>query len=188
MEAVQWRFVVLIPIILGVASLFLVVLGTILVIASRKPNTFQIQRSAWIKASPDKVFTLINSFYRWQEWSPWENIDSNLQRTYEGPEAGKGAIYGWAGNKNVGTGRMEILHSRPDSRIVIDLQFIKPFAAHNTAEFTLEQIDNGTQVQWTMTGANPFMMKVMGLFINMDKMIGKNFEDGLAKMKLLAEG
>jgi uncharacterized protein YndB with AHSA1/START domain len=171
-------------IVIGVVVLAVVV---VLVVAATKPDTFRIQREETIQAPPERVFPLINDFHRWLAWSPWEKMDPNLKRTYSGPEAGPGAVYEWDGNKKVGQGRMEIKESVPPSRVLIQLDFIKPFSANNTAEFTLDRRGDGTHVTWAMTGRQPFMFKVMKVFINMDRIVGKDFEAGLANLRAQAE-
>jgi uncharacterized protein YndB with AHSA1/START domain len=170
-------------ILIGLGALVLVVL----VAAAMKPNTFRVQRSTTIPAPPEKVFAYINDFHRWPAWSPWEKIDPNLHRTYSGAEAGKGAAYAWEGNKKVGQGRMEITDATPPSRVAIQLDFLKPFEAHNQVAFALEPRDGGTHVTWTMDGTQPFLFKVMTLFMSIDKMVGKDFEKGLADLKKAAE-
>lgn len=149
-------------------------------------KTFRVERSIDIAAPAEKVAPLIEDFHAWRSWSPYENRDPNMQRSYGAIARGKGATYGWEGNKNVGAGKMEILQANP-SRIVIDLQFLKPFKAHNQAEFTLQPNGNTTRVSWAMTGPSSLMMRVMGLFMNMDKMIGRDFEAGLANLKAVTE-
>jgi uncharacterized protein YndB with AHSA1/START domain len=171
-------------VIVGVVALVVV---AILIFAATKPDTFRIQRSTTIQAPPEKVFPLINDFRSWQSWSPWEKIDPNLKRTFAGPAEGQGAVYEWEGNKKVGQGRMEITESSPPSRLAIKLDFIKPFEAHNAVEFTTARRGDSTDVTWAMQGSQPFMLKVMCLFMSMDKMVGKDFEKGLANLKALAE-
>jgi len=171
----------------GLVSLIVLAIIVVLVIAATKPDAFRIQRSATMNAAPEKVFPLINDFHQWIGWSPWEKLDPALKRTYSGNASGKGSIYEWVGNKKVGQGRMEITESTPSSRILIKLDFIKPFSANNTTEFALNGQGSSTNVSWTMTGSQPFMFKVMSIFMNMDKMIGKDFEAGLASMKDIAE-
>jgi uncharacterized protein YndB with AHSA1/START domain len=163
------------------------VITAALIYAATKPNTFRVQRTVNIKASPDKVFEFVNDFHTWAAWSPWEKKDLAMKKTHSGPAQGKGAVLEWDGNKDVGTGRMEVLESVPASQIRIKLDFLKPFEAHNQAEFTLTPKDGSTNVTWAMYGPQPFMMKVMDLVMNMDKMVGKDFEDGLANLKALAE-
>lgn len=171
----------LVAIILG-----LVVLA-ILAIAVSKPSHFMLKRSADIAAAPETIFGLINDFRRWQDWSPWEKLDPELKRTMSGAEAGEGAIYEWSGNKKVGQGRMEITDISAPTEIVIKLDFLKPFEAHNVAEFTIEPQGGGSRVTWSMHGPNPFMAKLMQVFMNFDKMVGKDFEKGLANLKAIAE-
>ena len=163
------------------------VITAALIYAATKPNTFRVQRTVNIKASPDKVFEFVNDFHTWAAWSPWEKKDLAMKKTHSGPAQGKGAVLEWDGNKDVGTGRMEVLESLPASQIRIKLDFLKPFEAQNQAEFTLIPKDGSTEVTWAMYGPQPFMMKVMDLVMNMDKMVGKDFEDGLANLKALAE-
>jgi hypothetical protein len=177
----------LLEILLGVFGLLVIVVAMVLIYAATRPDTFRIERSATMQAPPDKVFPLINDFHNWANWSPWDKIDPALKRTYSGAASGKGAIYEWEGNKQVGQGRMEILDAPAPAKVQIQLDFLKPFEAHNTAEFTLAADGGGTNVTWAMYGRQPFMFKVMSLVMSMDKMIGKDFEKGLASMKELAE-
>jgi uncharacterized protein YndB with AHSA1/START domain len=170
-------------VLIGIAVL---IVG-LLAYAATRPDSFRLQRSATIKAPPEKIFALINSFKSRGLWSPWENVDPTLKRSYSGAEAGKGAIYAWEGNSKVGSGRMEILDSAPSSKILIKLDFLKPFEAHNTAEFTLEAKDGATQVSWAMYGPNPYIGKLMQIFFSMDRMVGGQFEQGLANLKAAAE-
>ena len=171
--------------ILGVV--FLIVLGFLSYALSR-PDTFKIQRSTEINAAPEVIFPLINDLHAWEAWSPWEKLDPALKRKHSGAAMGKGAVYEWEGNSKVGQGRMEIIESQPSSLVTIKLNFIRPFSAENNAEFSLDDHrGSATHVTWSMTGRNPTTMKIMGLFINMDKLIGKDFEAGLADMKAAAE-
>jgi hypothetical protein len=165
-----------------IVAAVLVVLG----LALMKPNDFRVERAITIKAPPDKIVPLIENFHAWTAWSPWEKRDPNLKRTYGGPPKGKGATYAWEGNKNVGSGAMEVLESGPQ-KVRIKLDFLKPFEGHNTAEFTLVPAGDTTNLTWAMYGPNVFMGKVMQVFMDMDKMIGKDFEAGLADMKAAAE-
>lgn len=171
--------IIIVTVILLVVSLLLY--------AATKPNTFRLQRSTTINAPADKVFPFINDFHQWPLWSPWEKMDPDMKRTHSGAFQGKGAVYEWDGNKQVGTGRMEVLTSIPASKIVIKLDFFKPFEAHNTAEFTLESRGSSTTVAWAMYGPQPFMMKAMGLFCSPERMVGPQFETGLANLKTIAE-
>lgn len=177
----------MLEIIAIIAVVLAVAIAVILILAAAKPDRFSVRRAAMVKAPPDKIFSLINDFHRWGSWSPWENRDPAMKRIYSGAESGKGALYAWDGNKNVGSGRMEILDASSPSKIVIKLDFFKPFEAHNTAEFTMQPQGGATEVIWVMHGPAPFMSKVMQVFMNMDNMIGKDFEIGLANLKTLAE-
>ena len=166
---------------------FAIALAVVLLLAAMKPDTFRVERSASIKAPPEKIFPLIDDFHRWPAWSPWEKKDPAMKRTHSGAPAGKGAVYAWDGNKDVGKGRMEILESNPASKVAIKLDFIEPFEGHNTATFTLKPEGGATNVTWVMDGPAPFISKLMQVFMNFDKMIGKDFEEGLANMKAAAE-
>ncbi len=170
-----------------IAVILAIAIAVVLVLALTKPNTFAVQRAISIKAPADKIFALINDFHQWATWSPYENKDPAMKRTYSGAESGKGAVYGWDGNNNVGSGRMEILDTSAPSKIVIKLDFFKPFEGHNTAEFTMLPQGDGTNLTWVMRGPAVFVSKVMQVFMNLDKMIGKDFEVGLANLKKLTE-
>ena len=170
-----------------IVVVLVVVVAAILGYAATRPDTFTVQRATSIKAPPDKIFPLIDDFHRWPVWSPWEKMDPDMKRTYSGAAAGKGAAYAWQGNSKVGEGRMEILDDPPPSKVVIKLDFIKPFEGHNTATFLLVPKGDVTDVTWTMDGPSPFVAKLMGVFMNMDKMIGNDFEAGLANLKAAAE-
>lgn len=173
--------------IIGIVTVVLVVaVAAVLVYAATKPDTFRVTRSTSIEAPPEKVFALINDFRSWGVWSPYEKLDPNLKRTYEGPASGKGAVYSWEGNK-AGAGRMEILDAPAPLRVTIKLDFTKPFQAHNTAEFTMVPQGDTTNVTWAMFGPNVFIGKVMSTFMSIDKMVGKDFEAGLANLKTAAE-
>ena len=167
--------------------IIVVLIAAVLIFAATKPDTFRVQRSASIKAPPEKIFSLINDLHSWGVWSPWEKKDPAMKRTHSGAASGKGAVYEWDGNKEVGKGRMEITESSPSSKIAIKLDFIKPFEGHSTAEFTLEAKGDTTNVAWAMHGPSPYIAKVMGIFCNMDRMIGTDFEAGLANLKAVAE-
>jgi len=165
----------------------LVVIAGILIYASTRPDSFRVQRSASIKAAPAKIFPLIDDLKAWTGWSPYEKKDPAMKRSFGPITAGKGATYEWEGNKNVGQGRMEILEVTQPSKVLIKLDFLKPFEAHNMAEFTLEPKGDTTQATWAIYGPSAFVTKVMGLFFDMDTMIGKDFEAGLADLKTAAE-
>jgi len=171
--------------IIGIAVVVLV--AGILIYAATRPDTFGIERSATIKASPEKIFAHVNELKAWTAWSPWEKIDPALKRTYSGPQSGKGAAYAWEGNKDVGVGRMEIAESVAPSKITMKLDFLKPFEAHNTAEFTFVRQGDATTVTWAMSGPSPYLSKLMGLVFNMDRMVGGQFETGLANLKSITE-
>ena len=170
-----------------IAIAIVLLIAGMLIFAATRPDTFRVQRSTSIKAPPAKIFSYINEFDRWAAWSPYEKLDPAMKRTRSGPAAGQGAICEWEGNDKVGKGRMEIAEASPPSKVAIKLDFIKPFEAHNVAEFTLQPKDDGTHVTWVMYGPAPYVSKLMGLFFNMDRMIGKDFEAGLANLKSLTE-
>ncbi len=162
-------------------------LGGVLLFAASRPDAFRIERSATIKAPPEKLYAQVNDLKAWTAWSPWERIDPALKRTYSGPQRGKGAAYAWEGNKDVGVGRMEITDAVPASKITIKLDFLKPFEAHNTAEFSFSRQGEATTVTWAMYGPSPYLSKLIGLLFNMDRMVGGQFETGLANLKSITE-
>jgi len=170
------------------AVIVLVLVAGVLIYAFMQPGHFRVERSATIRSAPEAVFPLINDFHRWEPWSPWEKIDPQLKRTYSGAQEGRGAIYEWSGNRNVGHGRMEIVESDPPARILIRIDFFTPFEAHNTVEFRLEGQGDSTVVTQAMYGPSPFVSRIMGLFFSMDKMVGEKYEEGLANLARLAEG
>jgi carbon monoxide dehydrogenase subunit G len=165
----------------------LVLIVALLGYAATKPDTFRVQRMTKVKAPAEKIFPFINDFRRWSAWSPYEKKDPAMKRTFSGAATGQGAVYAWEGDSNVGQGRMEIMTSSPPSKVAIKLDFFKPFEAHNMAEFTLEARGDSTDVTWAMHGPSPYMAKVMHVFFNMGKMVGKDFEAGLANLKNIAE-
>lgn len=177
----------MLKIIAVIAAVLVIAMAIVLVLAATKPDTFSVRRSITVKAPPEKIFPLIADFHQWGSWSPYEHKDPAMQRTYGGASSGKGAVYAWDGNKNVGSGRMEILDASMPSKIVIKLDFFSPFEAHNTAEFTMLPQGEATDVTWLMRGPTPFIGKIMHVFINMDRMVGSDFEVGLANLKRLAE-
>lgn len=164
-----------------------VVVLALLAFAATRPDTFRVERSTTIKAPPAKVFALLNDFQKFGAWSPWEKLDPAMKRTFSGPASGPGSVYAWEGNDAVGAGRMEILQTVPDSKVVIKLDFLKPFEAHNTTEHTLQSQGDQTTITWAMFGPHPYLMRVIGLFVSMDSMVGKDFEQGLANLKRVAE-
>jgi uncharacterized protein YndB with AHSA1/START domain len=165
----------------------LVLVAALLAFAATKPDTFSVQRSARIKAPPEKVFALINDFHNWGSWSPYEKLDPAMKRTLGGAPSGKGAIYEWDGNGKVGAGRMEITESSPASKVAMKLDFTKPMEGNNIAEFTLRPEGDATHVTWAMHGPAPFISKVAQVFCDLDAMIGKEFEAGLGNLKALTE-
>jgi uncharacterized protein YndB with AHSA1/START domain len=174
--------------VLGIIAIVLVVaVAAIAVYAATKPDSFHVARTRDIKAPPDRIFAMINDLHDWSDWSPYEKRDPQMQRSFSGAASGKGAIYEWDGNSNVGKGRMEITEATAPSKIVIKLDFIKPFEGHNTAEFTMVPQGDMTRVTWAMDGPAPFISKVMQVFINFDHMIGKDFDEGLNNLKTVAE-
>jgi Polyketide cyclase / dehydrase and lipid transport len=164
-----------------------IIILAILAFVATRPDDFEVRREADIAAAPSRVFGFINDFGQWPKWSPWEKMDLEMKKDFSGSSMGKGSVYSWKGNKKVGEGRMEILDSQPSSSVKIDLQFLAPFKAHNQTLFTLVPSGNSTHVIWSMTGKKAFMMKLMGVFMDMDKMVGKDFEAGLATLKMEAE-
>jgi len=174
-------------VVLSTLVALVVLVVAFLAFAATKPDTFRVQRATSIKAPPEKIFAFINDFHIWGAWSPYEKLDPAMKRTYSGATNGKAAVYQWEGNSDVGAGRMEITESSPPSRVGIKLDFTKPFQSHNFAEFTLEPRGDSTKVTWAMHGPNLFVGKVMGIFFNMDNMIGKDFETGLANLGAIAE-
>lgn len=169
-----------------IAIVVLVLVAALLGFAAIQPDSFRVQRSASIKAPPEKILPLIADFKSWSAWSPWEKLDPAMKRTYDGPASGKGAVYQWAGNREVGAGRMEIVEAVP-SKVAIKLDFRAPFEAHNVAEFTLEPKGDATTVTWAMYGPNNYAAKLMSVFFSMDGMVGGYFETGLANLKAAAE-
>ena len=170
-----------------IAIVIVVLVAAVLILAATKPDMFRVQRAASIKAPPEIIFALINDFKRWDAWSPWEKKDAAMKRSYGAATSGKGATYAWEGNKEVGQGRMEIVESSPPSKVTLKLDFLKPFETHNSVEFTLEPQDGATNVAWAMQGDTPYFGKIIHVFINMDRMVGKDFAAGLANLKALAE-
>ena len=170
-----------------IAVVLAIAIAIILILAAAKPDRFRVQRATTVKAPPERIFPLINDFHQWATWSPYENKDPAMKRGYSGAASGKGAVYAWEGNKNVGSGRMEILDASAPAKIVIKLDFFTPFEGHNTAEFTMLPQGDATNVTWLMYGPLPFMGKIMHVFVNMDRMVGKDFEIGLANLKRVTE-
>jgi hypothetical protein len=164
------------------------ILAVFLVIAAFQPSGYRVARSILITAPAATVFAQVNDFHRWTAWSPWEKMDPTMKRTYEGPAAGNGAVYGWVGNSSVGEGRATIVESRPNEFIRIKLDFLKPFASTSITEYTFRPQGNQTEVTWSMAGSKNFAMKAICLVVSMDKMLGGDFEKGLADLKTVSEG
>jgi carbon monoxide dehydrogenase subunit G len=170
-----------------IAIIVAVLIAGVLILAATKPDTFRVQRGTSIKAPPEKIFAFINDFKRWDAWSPWEKKDPAMKRTFGAATSGKGAKYAWEGNKDVGQGSMEIAESSPPSKLTIKLDFVKPFEGHNIVEFTLAPQGDATNVTWAMQGDTPYFAKIIHVFMNMDSMVGKDFEAGLANLKAASE-
>jgi uncharacterized protein YndB with AHSA1/START domain len=169
-----------------IIAIAIVVVVVAVLSRATKPDTFRVSARRH-QAPPEKIFRLINDLQSWSDWSPWEKKDPGMKKTHGGPASGAGATYAWEGNQEVGKGRMEITETSPPSKIVIRLDFVKPFEAHNIVEFALEPKGDATDVTWAMHGPMPYISKIMTLFFSMDKMVGKDFEAGLASLKALAE-
>jgi len=150
-------------------------------------DKYTVERSTTVEAPPERVYAQVADFHNWTKWSPWEGLDPQMERTYSGAESGPGAVYAWSGNRKAGQGRMEIVEAREPSTVRIDLRFEKPWKAHNETVFTVHPEGAGTRVTWTMTGKKTLMTKVMGLVMPMDKLLGKDFEKGLTRLKTTAE-
>jgi len=170
-----------------IVGVILVLVAALLGFAATRPDSFRIERRLRIQAPLERIFPFVNDLRRHGEWSPWEKKDPAMQRTYSGAPRGKGSVYEWDGNKNIGKGRIEIAEAVPSSKVVFDMHFIKPFEARNTGEFTLAPAGGNTDVTWAMYGPSPFVSKVMGVFFSMDRMIGREFEAGLANLKAITE-
>jgi hypothetical protein len=167
-------------------ALAIAVVVFVAVVATR-PADFKVTRSAVIEAPPAKVFSYVNDFSKWGAWSPWEKMDPAMKRTFEGPKAGVGAIYSWEGNKEVGSGKMTITDSKSPESVKIKLEFFKPMEGVNPTEFTFQPEGKGTKITWTMSGTNNFISKAFCMVMDMDKMVGGDFDKGLANMKAAAE-
>ena len=164
------------------------VIVVFVIVVALQPSDFRIERSATMRAPAPAAFAQVNDFQNWQAWSPWEKVDPALKRQYEGPKAGTGAVYAWQGNKDVGEGRMTIMESRPGEVVRIKLEFFKPFAATNAAEFSFKPAGaDTTAVTWSMAGQNTFLSKAICLFVDMDRMVGGMFDQGLTQMKAIVE-
>lgn len=164
-----------------------IVVVVLVIFIALQPSTYRVERSATMNAPTPVVFAQVNDFHKWNAWSPWAKLDPAMKQTFEGPPAGTGAVYTWTGNKEVGEGRMTITESHPSDLVKIKLEFLKPFAATSDTVFTFKPEGNQTRVTWTMNGDKNFIAKAFHLFVNIDKMVGGDFEKGLAQMKSVAE-
>lgn len=177
----------MLKIFLIIAAVLVVAVTVVLALAATKPDTFQVTRTMSIKAPPEKIYPLIADFHRWTAWSPYENKDPAMKRTYGGTPGAVGQTYGWSGDKNIGVGSMTLTEVAPSSKVALKLDFISPFEAHNTVVFSIVPQGDGTMVSWDMQGPTPFIGKIVHVFMNMDKMVGTDFEVGLANLKAQAE-
>lgn len=174
--------------LLGIVfALVAVAAAGVLALAAAKPDTFRVQRAASIKAPPEKIFPLLNDLRNFASWSPYEKKDPAMKRTYSGAPSGKGATYEWDGDRNVGKGRLAIADSSPPSKVTLNLDILKPIEAHNMVVFTLEPRGDSTLVTWSMNAHVPYLAKIVHVFINVDRMVGQDFEAGLANLKAVAE-
>ncbi|MBA4020023.1 MAG: polyketide cyclase [Pirellula sp.] len=173
--------------LLIVFCILLGAVGTVVALASRYPDHFVMARKITIDAPPSAVFAQINDFHNWEKWSPWAKMDPNAKATFEGPASGEGATFGWAGNEQVGEGTMKIVRSRPDALIDVDLRFIKPFEDQADVQFTLVPVDGKTVLEWSMSGNRNLAQKAICLCMNMDRMVGTTYEEGLANIKRVVE-
>lgn len=174
----MWKTIALV-----VAALVAGLLG----FAATRPDSFRVERSLLIQAPPERVYPLIADFHRWPAWSPWEKLDPEMTRTHAGAASGVGASYAWTGNGDVGAGRMEITEAVAPGRLAIQLDFFKPMESRNQTLFTLVPEAGGTRVNWLMQGPSPYLSKLMGVFVSMDRLVGSSFEEGLANLKAAAE-
>lgn len=164
----------------------LVLIGLLLAFAWTRPDTYHVQRTGHVAAPPQQVFDLVGDFRHWPEWSPWEDLDPQMQRVYSSPSQGVGASYDWSGNEEAGKGRMQIRQARAPQRLDIDLQFIEPMASSNRMRFDFTPAGDGTEVLWQMEGQHSFATKIMSVFMSFDRLIGRDFDKGLANLARLA--
>jgi hypothetical protein len=170
-----------------IAVALVVIVAGILVAAATRPDTFRIERAIVISAPATKIFHYVNDFHQWGVWSPWEKLDPAMKRSYAGPPSGNGAVYEWQGNGKVGQGRMQIVDATEPQHVIIQLDFLKPMEGHNRAMFNFLTVGADTRVVWTMEGPSPYISKLLGLVFNMDRLIGGDFEKGLANLKATSE-
>lgn len=173
--------------IVAVFAVLFVIIAAFAVYVALQPAEFRIERTATIAAAPADVFGQVNDFHKWEAWSPWAKLDPQAKVTFEGAQAGPGAVFTWSGNDDVGEGRMTLAESRPNELVRIDVAFVKPFEGGNVSEFAFKPDGEQTAVTWTMSGRNGFIGKAMCLFVDMDKMLGGDMEKGLAQMKAVTE-
>lgn len=174
-------------ILAGIGLVLVAGVLVVLALAATKPDVFRVERSVTINAPAEQIYPLIEDFQEWPKWSPFENLDPQMQKTFSGAERGQGAVYAWDGNSQAGKGRIEIIEAAAPSKLGMTLDFERPFECHNQVLFTLEPVGDGTKVTWAMSGPNQFMGKVMQVLLNTDAMVGSQFESGLAKLKAEAE-
>ncbi len=167
--------------------LIVAALGGVVVLASLKPNTFSVSRSAVIDAPAETVFAKVVDFHAWRDWSPWARLDPNATESFEGPQNGVGSSFAWSGNRKVGAGKMTILECVKDELLRMRLEFLRPMRATNATSFELKPEGGATRLTWTMSGKNDFQAKLFSLFVNCEKLVGGDFERGLANLKALVE-
>jgi uncharacterized protein YndB with AHSA1/START domain len=173
--------------ILKIIIVVVVLVAAVLAYAATRPDRFRVQRSIVVNAPPEKIFALINDFHNWDSWAPQDQQDPTMHRTYSGPTEGKGAVSEWSGSGSTGKGRMTIVESVPPQMVSITVDFVKPFEAHNMNQFALEPAEGGTKVTWSIDASNLYLMRVMGIFVNMQKEFGKHMESGLTSLQTFAE-
>jgi len=164
-----------------------ILIAAVLLLATRQPDTFSVERRIVVNAPPERVFAQINDFHAWEAWSPWAKLDPAMQVTYSGAAQGMGAVYEWRGNSDVGEGRMAIKSATAPSEVMIALDFLTPFESHNVTTFMLTPTESGTEVIWTMKGNAEYVTKLMTMFVSMDKMVGPDFSRGLEQLKAVVE-
>lgn len=174
-------------IVLATVAVLVIAIAGFCTVVAFQPEDFTISRTATISAPPERIFEQVNEFHKWESWSPWAKIDPAMKTAYAGPASGPGSSYSWIGNDQVGEGKMTITASHPSEHIAIDLEFVKPFAAKNLTEFTFKPAGDKTTVTWSMSGKNNFFAKAFNLIMNTDKIVGADFEKGLAQLKTVAE-
>lgn len=172
---------------LGALAVLVLVVAAFCIFVAIQPDDFRVTRSTTINSPPERIFEQINDFHKWEAWSPWAKLDPGMKTTYSGPASGVGSAYVWAGDDRVGEGKMTIAASHPSEHVAIDLEFIKPFAAKNVIDLTIKQSGDSSEVTWSMSGKNNFFAKAFNVVMNMDKLVGPDFEKGLAQLKSVAE-